>query len=139
MPNSGSVNHSAPSLAQTMSLGEFNRLPLKVSASTVTLPSYSVRVTRRVRCSQASSRPWRSRARPLAKFDGARNTLVALVHSSQRRMRLFGMSDKSRNRPSPNHTGPSAQRSPVASCSTLAEYRRSARKLSCNTSTAGSG
>ena len=39
-------------------------------------PSYSVRVTRRVPCSQASSRPWRSRARPLAWFDGWRKALT---------------------------------------------------------------
>ena len=96
MPNSGSVNQMLPSRAQTMSLGEFSRLPSKRSASTVIEPSYSVRVTRRVRCSQASSRPWRSRARPLALFDGARNTAVLPLHSSQRRMRLLGMSLNSR-------------------------------------------
>ncbi len=96
MPNSGSVNQMLPSLAQTMSLGEFSRLPSKRSASTVIAPSYSVRVMRRVRCSQASSRPCRSRASPLAWFDGARNTLVAPEQSSQRRTRLFGMSLNSR-------------------------------------------
>ena len=96
MPNIGSVNQMLPSRAQTMSLGEFSRLPSKRSASTVIEPSYSVRVTRRVRCSQPISRPWRSRAWPLALFDGWRNTLVAPVVSSQRRMRLFGMSLTSR-------------------------------------------
>jgi hypothetical protein len=40
--------------------------------STVMVPSYSVRVTRRLSCSQVTSRPWRSRVLPLAKFDGVR-------------------------------------------------------------------
>src|ERR1700739_3758550 len=74
MPNGGSVNQIEPSDLHTMSLGEFRRLPLKLSASTVILPSYSVRVTRRVRLSQEIRRPCRSRAWPLAKFDGWRNT-----------------------------------------------------------------
>ncbi len=56
------------------------------------LPSYSVRVTRRLSCSQVTSRPWRSRVLPLAKFDGLRKTLTRPVSSSQRRMRSLGMS-----------------------------------------------
>ena len=96
MPNSGSVNQIEPSRAQTMSLGELSRLPSKRSASTVMLPSYSVRVTRRVRCSQLTRRPCMSRAWPLAWLDGQRSTLVCPEHSSQRRMRLFGMSLTSR-------------------------------------------
>ena len=56
------------------------------------LPSYSVRVTRRLSCSQVTRRPWRSRVLPLAKFDGLRNTLTRPVSSSQRMMRLLGMS-----------------------------------------------
>ena len=51
----------------TMSFGAFSRLPSNLSASTVTLPSFSVRVTRRVtECSQVTRRPWRSRTLPLA-------------------------------------------------------------------------
>ncbi len=58
----------------------------------MTVPSYSVRVTRRLSCSQVTSRPWRSRVLPFEKFDGLRNTLTAPVSSSQRMMRSFGMS-----------------------------------------------
>ena len=98
--------------------------PLALEAcriSTVIVPSYSVRVTRRASCSQVTSRPCRSRVLPLALFDGLRNTLTAPVSSSQRMMRLLGMSLHSRQRASPNHTGPSPQRMPVASRSTLGE------------------
>ena len=56
----------------TTSFGELSRLPSKRSISTVMVPSYSVRVTRRVSCSQVTSRPWRSRVLPLALFDGLR-------------------------------------------------------------------
>ena len=67
MPNSGSVNQMVSSDLTTMSFGAFSRLPSNLSASTVILPSFSVRVTRRVtECSQVTSRPWRSRALPLA-------------------------------------------------------------------------
>jgi hypothetical protein len=48
------------------SLGELSGLPSNLSISTVIVPSYSVRVTRRIFGSQAMSRPWRSRASPLA-------------------------------------------------------------------------
>ena len=48
--------------------------------------------TRRVSCSQLSSRPWRSRVLPLALFEGLRNTLMRPVSSSHFMMRLFGMS-----------------------------------------------
>src|SRR3977135_4312991 len=82
MPNGGSVNQIEPSDLQTISLGELKRLPLKLSAKTVILPSYSVRVTRRVRCSQLSNRPWRSRVLPLAKLDVCRNTPQARLASS---------------------------------------------------------
>ena len=54
----GSVNQIEPSDLQTMSFGELSGLPLNLSASTVILPLYSVRVTRRVRCSQVSRRPY---------------------------------------------------------------------------------
>ena len=59
-------------------------------------PSYSVRVTRRVSCSQVTSRPWRSRVLPLALCEGLRKTLTAPVSSSQRMMRSFGRSLHSR-------------------------------------------
>src|SRR6516164_45525 len=70
MPNGGSVNQIESSDLTTMSLGELSGLPSNLSISTLTLPSYSVRVTRRVSCSQVTSRPWRSRVLPLALFDG---------------------------------------------------------------------
>src|SRR6202035_2314861 len=92
IPNVGSVNQIEPSDLHTISLGELKRLPLKLSARTVMVPSYSVRVTRRVRCSQLINRPWRSRALPLAKLDGCRKTPQFPVTSSYRMMRLFGMS-----------------------------------------------
>ena len=79
-----------------MSFGELSRLPLNLSAITVMRPSYSVRVTRRPRCSHTSSRPWRSRAMPLEKLAGLRNTPQAPVTSSNRMMRLLGMSLTSR-------------------------------------------
>src|SRR5262245_52519791 len=101
MPKVGSVNQIEPSDFTTTSLGEFKRLPLKLSISTVMEPSYSVRVTRLPPCSQVTSRPCRSRVLPLAKQDGLRNTLTTPVSSSHLRMRLFGMSLHSRNRPSP--------------------------------------
>src|SRR5436305_10387958 len=120
MPNGGSLNQIEPSDLQMMSLGEFSGLPSNFSASTVIVPSYSVRVTRRASCSQVISRPCRSRALPLELFDGLRKTLTAPVSSSHLRIRLFGTSLHSRYPPSPNHTGPSAQRQPSAIFSILA-------------------
>ena len=96
IPNGGSVNQIESSDLQTMSLGEFSRLPLNLSASTVIVPSYSVRVTLRVRCSQTSSRPWRSRVMPFELFAGWRNTPKVPVASSYRMIRLLGMSLTSR-------------------------------------------
>src|SRR5215470_9211528 len=61
MPYTGSVNQIESSDLTTMSFGELSRLPSNLSISTVTVPSYSVRVTLRPACSQVSSRPWRSR------------------------------------------------------------------------------
>ena len=46
-----------PSDFETMSFGELSGLPSNLSAMTVRLPSSSVRVTRRKRCSQVISRP----------------------------------------------------------------------------------
>src|SRR5580704_9952193 len=113
MPKGGSVNQIEPSDLTTRSLGELSLFPSIWSRTTVRLPSYSVRVTRRPRCSQVTSRPWRSRVLPFELFDGLRNTLTAPVSSSHLRMRLLGMSLHNRKRPSPNHTGPSLQRQPV--------------------------
>ena len=96
MPNTGSVNQIEPSDFTTTSLGELSRLPSKLSASTVMEPSYSVRTTLRPPCRQVTSRPWRSRVLPLAKFEGLRKMLTAPVSSSHLRMRLLGMSLHSR-------------------------------------------
>src|SRR5438552_3457137 len=113
IPNGGSVNQIESSDLTTTSFGELRGLPSNLSISTVIVPSYSVRVTRRVLCSQAISRPWRSRVSPFELFDGRRYTLVRPVASSQRKMRSFGISLQRRQRASPNQTGPSLQRAPV--------------------------
>jgi hypothetical protein len=47
-----------PSDLTTTSFGELSGLPSNRSRITVRLPSCSVRVTRRVPCSQVTSRPW---------------------------------------------------------------------------------
>ena len=86
------MNQIESSDLTTTSFGELSGLPSKRSSTTVMVPSYSVRVTRRLSCSQVTRRPWRSRVLPLEKFDGLRNTLTAPVSSSQRMIRLFGMS-----------------------------------------------
>src|SRR3954447_22205501 len=112
MPNIGSVNQIEPSDLTTTSFGELSGLPStppKRLQITVIVPSCSVRVTCLPPCSQVTSRPWRSRVLPLAWFDGLRKTLTWPVSSSQRRMRLFGMSLHSTTRMSPNHTGPPPQ------------------------------
>src|SRR5262249_53772556 len=109
----GSENQIEPSDLTTTSFGELSGLPSNLSTRTVTVPSYSVRVTRRVLCSQVTSRPWRSRASPLELLDGCRETVVRPVISSHRMMRLFGTSLQRRQRASPNQTGPSLQRVPV--------------------------
>jgi hypothetical protein len=66
------VNQIESSDLTTMSFGELSGLPSNLSAIVMTVPSYSVRETRRVSCSQLSSRPWRSRVLPLALLDGLR-------------------------------------------------------------------
>src|ERR1700704_4139565 len=101
MPNGGSLNQIEPSDLTTISFGELSGLPSNLSISTVTVPSYSVRVTRLLSCSQVTSRPCRSRVLPLALFDGLRYTLARPVPSSQRMMRLLGISLQSRQRASP--------------------------------------
>src|SRR4029450_4812753 len=65
--------------------------------------------------------------------------LTAPVSSSHFITRLFGMSLHKRKRPSPNHTGPSDHRKPVASRSTAARFSRYFPKLESSTCTAGSG
>src|SRR6218665_2123707 len=139
MPNGGSVNHTLPSDFTTTSFGEFNRAASKPSTSVVMLPSYSVRVTRRPRCSQVISRPWRSRVLPLAWPLGWRNTPTAPVASSHFMMRSFGTSLHSSVRVSPSQTGPSAQRMPVAMRSTAAELTRYLAKRGSRWTTDGTG
>src|SRR5215475_9546896 len=129
MPKGGSENQIEPSDLTTTSFGELSGLPSNLSISTVIVPSYSVRVTRRPSCSQVIRRPWRSRVLPLAWFDGLRYTEVRPVSSSHFRMRLLGMSLHSTQRASPNHTGPSLHRAPLKSRSTLALKTRYFAKL----------
>ena len=90
------MNQMEPSDRQTTSFGELRGLPSKRSAITVTPPSGSVRVTRRVSCSQVTSRPWRSRVLPLELWEGLRKTLIVPVSSSHFIIRSFGMSLHSR-------------------------------------------
>src|SRR6266850_8314968 len=139
MPKGGSLNQIESSDFTTISFGELSGLPSNLSISTVMVPSYSVRVTRRASCSQLTSRPWRSRVLPLVLFDGLRKTLTAPVSSSHFITRLLGMSLQSRKRPSPNHAGPSDHRKPVASRSTAARLSRYFAKLGSSPCTAGSG
>src|SRR5215471_18976473 len=139
MPNGGSVNQTEPSDFTTTSFGELSGFPSNRSSNTVIVPSYSVRVTRRASCSHVIKRPWRSRALPLAWLDGLRYTLTAPVSSSHRISALLGMSLQIRQRASPNHAGPSHQRMPVASRSTLALKRRYLLKLGSRLLIAGSG
>ena len=63
------------------------------------LPSYSVLVTRRVPCSQVTSRPCRSRVFPLPLLEGSRKTVTAPVASLQQNIRLSGTSENSRVAP----------------------------------------
>jgi hypothetical protein len=66
MPAPLSLNQTEPSDLTTTSFGPVSRLPSKRSASTVIVPSYSVRVRRWLPISQVMSRPCRSRVLPLA-------------------------------------------------------------------------
>src|SRR2546427_7450966 len=74
MPDGGSVNQTESSDLTTTSFVPLSGLPSNRSISTVIVPSYSVRVTRRPLCSQVMSRPWRSRVLPLAWFEGLRRS-----------------------------------------------------------------
>src|SRR6201999_1913116 len=101
MPNGGSVNQIVSSDFTTMSFGAFSGLPSNLSASTVVLPLFSVRVMRRVtECSQVTRRPCRSRVLPLAKLDGLRNTETLPSTSLYFMIRLLGMSPHNRYPPS---------------------------------------
>src|SRR5271163_2738808 len=118
MPYAGSVNQIESSDFTTRSFGELKRLPFHLSARTVIEPLISVRVTRRVRCSQVTSRPWLSTLLPLELLERSRNTETWSEGSTSRIMRLFGMSDQTRWRPAANQAGPSDQRVPVHNRST---------------------
>ena len=61
------------------SLGELNFLPLYESASTVSLPSSSIRVTRRAAASQATSRPCWSNNSPFEPPSGSTNDVDAAI------------------------------------------------------------
>ena len=54
-----------PFESMVRSLGWLYFLPPKLSVSTVRLPSRSMRETTRATGSQQTSRPWRSKSRPL--------------------------------------------------------------------------
>src|SRR5215510_14214619 len=77
------------------------------------LPSSSSRVTRRLACSQATSRPWRSRVNPLASLVGSLYNVMPPPGAHLWRL-LLALSLKRRKPPSFHHppafhhTGPSA-------------------------------
>src|SRR5215470_1949798 len=96
-----------PSDFTTTSFGRLRRRPWKLLAITVMLPSASCRVTRRESCSAASSRPCRSRVRPLARLVGSLNNVTPCPGVYFMR-RLLWMSLNRRYPPSFHHTGPSA-------------------------------
>jgi hypothetical protein len=64
MPAPLSLNQIEPSDFTTTSLGPVRRVFWNCEASTVTVPSCSVRVSVRLPSSQVTSRPWRSRVLP---------------------------------------------------------------------------
>src|SRR5215469_16468221 len=96
-----------PSDLTTTSLGRLSWRPWKLLATTVMLPSSSCRVTRRESCSQATSRPCRSRVKPLARLVGSSSNDTPLPGSYFMR-RLLWMSLNTRWPPSRHHNGPSA-------------------------------
>jgi len=118
-----------PSDFTTASFGEFSLRPPKRSASSVTLPSGSVRVIRREPCSQVMRRPWRSSVLPLALLLGSRQTVVS-SRGAHRMILLRGMSLKSRQPWPAIQTGPSVKPKPLARRSTRASLRRIRRKES---------
>jgi hypothetical protein len=90
------VNQIDPSERTTTSLGLLSRLPSNESAITVIEPSCSVRVTRRLPCSQVTRRPCGSTVLPLELAAGERKTPTVPVGSSQRSIRSLGMSLQTR-------------------------------------------
>jgi len=85
------------------------------------------------------SRPCRSRVLPSVWPAGRRSGATAPVSSSQRSSASLGMSAKMRPRVSPNQTGPSVKRKPVAMRSIAASGVTSAAKRGSSTTTSGSG
>src|SRR4051794_41932097 len=97
MPKSGSVNQMLSSDLTTMSFGALSRLPSNLSASTVILPSFSVRVMRRgTQCSQVTSRPWRARAWAVGELALGRETEGWVGFSSDFLMGVLGGSGDKR-------------------------------------------
>src|SRR5260370_39601276 len=94
-----------PSDLTTTSFGRLSWRPWKLLATTVVLPSSSRRVTRRLSCSQAISRPCRSRVRPLARLVGPRNSDTPLPGSYFIRRLLWTSLDR-RSPPSFHHSDP---------------------------------
>src|ERR1700733_4695213 len=139
MPQLGSVNQTVSSDLTITPFGELSCLPLNLSASVVIVPSYSVRVTRRVPCSQETKRPWRSRVLPLVKLDGWRNKSVRPAAAWDALSRAFVRSLKIRACGSPNHTGPSVQTPPVQTRTRPAVPPLYLAKRGSKTSKAGSG
>jgi hypothetical protein len=109
MPKSGSEKQIEPSDFTAASFGLFRRSPRHRSASTVTVPSCSVRVTRRLPCSQVISRPSRSRVLPLVYPAKRRKTATEPVSSSRRSIRSLGMSLQTTPVDSTSWMGDSAQ------------------------------
>ena len=110
----------APSLFTTTSLGLLSSLPSWWLASTVIVPSGSVRVRWLEACSQAISRPCWSQARPFDLLQGLRK-VVTPSFWLQRRRWSPGMSLKSRYFSRRCQSGPSVKMKPVASRSNSTE------------------
>ena len=101
MPAPLSLNQMEPSDFTTTSFGPVSRVPSKWLASTVMVPSSSVRVRVRLPSSQLMRRPWRSRVLPSMLPQGLRSVTVWPVISSQRSSASFGISANSNWRVSP--------------------------------------
>src|SRR5215213_9915846 len=86
----------------------------------MTVPSNSVRLTRRPPCSQLRSLPWRSTVLPLVWPAGWRKTPTVPLDSSQRSWRSFGISLQTSERQPGDQAGPSAQAQPSKSLWTRA-------------------
>ena len=112
------MNQIEPSARSTRSFGLLSRWPSHASASVVSLPSGSTRVTDRLPWWQCTTRPRRSTIRPFAYPAGERQTPTAPVVSSQRSTRSLGMSLNRTLRQSGEYAGPSSQRPSSKSTST---------------------